>query len=585
MIVDRSNFTEIVKQLSHTGNYGFDTETYGLHWNDRLFSIILYDGKRGYYFNFQNYPNLDSSWVLPRIYIQRLGDIFGNRDSLFYIHNAKYDLRRLALEEMRVKGTCHCTMAIGRVVKNTYRSYSLDNCAKRMGWFKDDKVGEWVKKNKPKDYSEVPFELMYRYAIHDAKLTYDLGTYQRDFINKNPTLKRTAHNERLLTKTCFDMEEVGVKIDPSYIRKAKIYEQKELEKNIREFERECIPEFNDGRTYLVAAFNHVGVPYPKTDKGNPCFDDFALSKMDTPLAERLQKIRKSSKYISTYYENFLKSEDGIIHADMRQSGTYTGRFSYMNPNLQNIPKEDTQASAQKPCQVRGCFIPRKGYCFVMIDYDQQEYRLMIDQAGEKQIIEQVNNGVDLHQATADVIGVDRKAAKTLNFGLLYGMGKDSLARSLDVTTPQAAQVKRKYFHKLPRIRMWQDKLKKFAISHKFADNWFGRRCHLESRGASYIIPNHIIQGGCADIVKIAMNEIHAYLWDKKSRMLIQVHDEILFEIHESELPIVHKLQYIMEGIYKPLNGLNLSCSVDHSWKSWAHKDKIEGHPSGIKESL
>jgi DNA polymerase-1 len=259
----------------------------------------------------------------------------------------------------------------------------------------------------------------------------------------------------------------------------------------------------------------------------------------------------------------------------------------------------------------------------MIDFDQMEYRLMLDYAGEKQLIELVKSGLDVHEATAQMMStesrtVSRDEAKTINFMLLYGGGTAKLAMALFPTKlpekelklvfeainfwsrfdlaakeafnkidpalvehdkpflRKAAELKELYFEKLPAVKKFIKSVQNVAIERKTLVNWMGRVYQFPVPESAFKAPNYLIQGGCADIVKIAMGRIAERLRGLKSRMVVQVHDEVVFEIHRDELNIVPELKQILESVY-PAKYLPLTCGVDHSWVSWS--DKVEGLPN------
>ena len=227
--------------------------------------------------------------------------------------------------------------------------------------------------------------------------------------------------------------------------------------------------------------------------------------------------------------------------------------------------------------IRRSFVPRPDHCFVMLDYSQMEYRMMLDYAGEMELIEQVKNGMDIHEATAQMMGVSRREAKTLNFMLLYGGGAQKLADALGLSLEEAQKLKALYFDKLPKVRSFIRKCVKVAEQRGYIVAWSGRVLRYPDSDFAYKAPNGLIQGGCADVVKHAMVECHSFLAHYKSKMLVQVHDELLFEMHKDELALVPRLQGIMEGAY-PYKHLPMEVGVDHSWVSWA--DKVEGLPNG-----
>jgi DNA polymerase-1 len=325
-------------------------------------------------------------------------------------------------------------------------------------------------------------------------------------------------------------------------------------------------------------FDAAGEKYPLTDKGNPSFAAEVLEGMESPVASIINQIRHHEKRAGTYYSSFLHYADrsNVIHQDMRQAGTETGRFSYRDPNLQNVPKEDEEEDQATPFHVRESFIPRPGHFYYSIDYKQMEYRMMLDYAGEMKLIAAVMDGMDVHQATAELVGILRKHAKTLNFAILYGAGVDKIAKMLGMSKKEALELKMLYFEKLPRVHQFMRRVTKQGESRGFIFNWMGRRCHIAQRDWAYILPNHLIQGGCADVVKAAMNRIDDYLETFQTKMLLQVHDELLLETPFNESELALPIKMIMERIYEPQNGMILEASVEHSLKSWGFRHKQKG---------
>lgn len=241
------------------------------------------------------------------------------------------------------------------------------------------------------------------------------------------------------------------------------------------------------------------------------------------------------------------------------------------PNLQNLNKEETLSEYM----VRKCFVPRDGYNFVMIDYDQMEYRMMLDYAGEMSVINQVLNGVDVHTATAQIMDVSRKEAKTINFMLLYGGGVQKLADALGCSFDEAKRKKDNYFTKLPKVSSFIRQVIQQTQINRNCFNWMGRVYEFPDTNFAYKAPNYLIQGNCADVVKKAMVSIAEYLRDKKSEMLIQIHDELLFEVAHDEMWIVPQLKLIMEQAYVP-EYLPLTVGVEFSEKNWQEKEAYEG---------
>lgn len=378
--------------------------------------------------------------------------------------------------------------------------------------------------------------------------------------------------EIALTKVLFGMEQVGIKINRSFTEEALQYETERADKAVKEFQNITCEEFIDSGKHLAKCFDLLGYTYARTEKGNPSFTEENLSAHPSPLTDIILTIRDAHKRISTYYSNFLTLADDndIIHTDFVQSGAATGRMSCKTPNLQNLTKEE---ETEAYYLVRRCFIPRDDYSFVMIDYDQMEYRLMLEYAEQMDVIEAVKQGMDVHEATANMMGTTRSYAKTINFMLLYGGGASKLAAALKLSLFEAKNLRELYFLKLPKINKFIKDVIRIAEIRGHIFNWRNRLCYID-RKFSYKAPNYLIQGGCADIVKAAMVKLSTYLEGKKSRMLLQIHDEILFEVHKDEHDIIPDLKSIMESVY-PYKHLPMTCGVEWSNKSWQDKENYE----------
>jgi DNA polymerase-1 len=377
------------------------------------------------------------------------------------------------------------------------------------------------------------------------------------------------------------MEWVGIKINRAYVTEAQAFEQREVDRYKREFyDISGGRSFIDSNKALDEAFRACGYDeIPVTEKGNPSFTDAALEGLGGKLAECVRCIRHHEKRIGTYYSSFLHyaGADDVIHPNMKQGGTETGRFSYSEPNLQNVPKEE-HAEDGHPSIVRRSFVPRDGKCFVMIDYKQQEYRLMLDYAGETQLIAEVNAGADVHQAMADMVGITRQQAKTLNFAVLYGASSAKIAGMLKIGNAEATHLLNLYYSKLPRVKAFKNAVIKRGEMRGYIINWAGRRCHIDRRDWAYVLPNHLIQGGGADVIKFAMVKIAALLEGTKSAMTLQIHDELLIAMDPDDFHLIPKVQQIMESVYPAQNGIVLATSVSHSFKSWGAPDVVEGLP-------
>lgn len=594
-VVRRSELEQVALALRGHPFLGLDTETSGLRQGDKPFLVIVATEKETYLFNLQDYDNLEEDVVLTPEEVKTALEAAFTPTTTTFIQNAKFDLRMVRHLGISV-GAPWCTYSAERILKNNHfgaTAYSLDAIAKRRfpETQKIDLVKKYITKHKLYDLVEVPgkakrqkemhfelvpHELMWSYAARDAELHLAIGLQQMQELTEDESLQRVAKNEIRLTKTCYKMERQGICIDKAYTARALSHEMALVTNARREFESLTGVPYVDSNKVFAEIFTGMGLEYPKTEKGNPSFNAESLEAFDNPAARAIKTIRNHEKRAGTYYSSFLYCEvDGKIHPDIRQAGTETGRFSYRDPNLQNVPKEEV---AGLDFYVRKCFVPSPGNYLVFADYSQQEFRIMLDFAGETKLIQQVNDGADVHTATADLLGISRTQAKTINFGLLYGMGQAKLAHALGVSVKEAKDIKLDYFGKLPRVERLIRSVIRTGETRGHIFNWFGRKCHIAQRDFAYILPNHLIQSSGADVIKLAMNRIDDFLKDYKTTMLVQVHDEIILDVPPNEFHIIPEIKKIMENAYEPRNGMRLGCSVEHSAKSWGFEDRIEGLP-------
>lgn len=595
-VVSVSQFTSVVKRLTRTEVLSVDTETTGLqpYKDDRLFSVQFADETDEFYFNFnEEYPGQD---LLPREWIQLLRQIFLS-PGLLIGHNIKFDLHFLAKEGLEFTRELWDTKAMARLEYNEHMKYSLEDCGERIGVPKDGRVKEWLDQNhcyeresiegkkstfKRYFFAKVPFDIIVPYGCKDARVTYELAKFQRGrfadiesrLIPGAPSPSGVAENERRLTRVCFKMEREGIRIDRRYCALARDFELSRASAATRTWESLAGRGFVDSAKVLGPVFQAHGIKAGVTEKGNASFTDEVLSpQRDHPLVASLLTYRDSMKRANTYFANYLQLADrqDRIHASCKQDGTATGRFSYADPNLQNLTAED-----ESEWPVRRAFIPDPDCYLLSIDYAQMEYRLMLDYAQEMSVVEQILQGVDVHEACAKLMGVPRSQAKNINFALLYGAGTGKLARMLGVEIDRAHQLRNKYFRTLPRVQHFIRTVMDTAEKRGYIFNWMGRQCVFPDPRFAYKAGNVLIQGGCADIVKVAMVRLDQHLRNCRTKLNVNVHDECLFNLHQSEVSIVTDLVHIMKTAYTA-KVLPMECSVSYSAKSW--HDLEEGMPA------
>lgn len=629
MIVTLNNFSEVLNVIKLEDMPGVDTETTGLkvYQNDKLFSIIVSTASEEYYFNFNDVPDHLGGvcpHILPRDFIGSLVSILVQRKKLF-MANAKFDMAMLQKEVPFTIAwpEIHDVLVVDRLINSDQMKINLASVAKKYGLEKLDVVEEYIKehhlwawevvphrkkRDKLKFFYLVPFQLMADYACRDANITRQIGFNQLPLMDQifgiNRGVKSPYQIEMETTDALFRMEQTGVNLDEIYISDQGTRHSIRVEQLGRKFHDETRNVFIDSAKTLAPLFITAGFTPPRTDKDNDSITDDWLETLDHPLSKLVQEIRGNSKAAGFYKAyQWYKGSDGLLHANVNQAGTRTGRFSMSNPNLQQMPDDE----------VRRSFVAPKSWDLVSLDFDQQEYRMMLDYAKQFDLIEQVKGGLDVHTATANLTGVSRTEAKTLNFMLLYGGGVVKLALALfKVTTTEpilwamwkrhngwkleaedkkwlefctpalesvnlpelykAQDLRKLYFSKLPEVEKLINDCKSAAKDRGFIYTWTGRRIYFKKR-FSYKAPNGLIQGGASDVCKVSIIGIDKLLRKYESKLLASIHDELILKIHPYETSLIREISSIMEKAY-PSEYLPLTVGV-HIGKNLFDMEKYE----------
>lgn len=582
--------------------------------------------------------DLPEEIVLTKEHMEIIAELFKDGERLWFIQNAaNFDLSMLSAHGYWVNGKIHCTRAIGRVQYNEHLKYSLEAQLERIGDAKDDRVKAYVDKYHLKTkfpipgkdtlhevlhYDQVPLSIMVPYGLQDAKGTFKLGNFQMESIIQQDNddgvydtpraLFSVYENECRLQPTIHRMKHTGVAVDLEYCKRASEHERTRGEGLKEEFKKLTGEDFVASSKLFEKVFASDRHNWGITKKGNPSFESDALMDFENPAAKVVLDIR-NAKSKSDFYNGFLwfVDEQGNIHPNYNPEGTVHGRFSSNEPNFQNLTAEDlgeckacgtgfeSETLACKKCGstdllyheflTRRALIPRPGYIFIMPDYDQMEYKFMLEQAcrligRSTKLSEMIADGMDFHDATGlnvkNVTGMDlpRKSIKVVNFMTLYGSGNQNVANTLGIPLNQARLIREAIFEASPEIRNYIRTVSQTGERMGFIRNWLGRKCHLSVKRFSYKLPNYHTSGGCADVVKKAMNGIDEYLKPLPSRMVMTIHDELPIEVHESEISFVPKrINEIMENAYES-KYVPLTTGMEWSRKSLA--DKVKGFPNG-----
>ena len=612
MVVERHNFQAVLTTLRMAPSLSLDTETTGLrpYHGDRLFSLIIATPTEAYYFNFQPYPDCPPEQVLPREWLADFKPVLENTAIDWQLFNAKFDMHFLAQEGLTLGGQVHCAKAVDLLVYNDHPEYSLAAAAGRIGLAKSDAVEEYIGKHglselravpgkkkrvRHKFYDKVPFQVVAPYGETDARITKQLADYQitklQEIANatpaNQPTVLNLLQNERRLTKTVFKMENHGVRVDLDYCIRAARYEGDRAGKFEEAFRRETGKPYSASNKLFQDVFAPERERWQHTDKGGWSFDSDVLGTFQSPAARAVLGVR-DAKARADYFNGFVYHADsrGYVHPTFNPDGTGPGRFSSSEPNFQNLKRPDEDEATPEEFPVRRAIIPPDGFILVMPDYDQMEYRMMLDYAakgvGRKtSLVSKVLSGLDVHEATSQAATeygtpITRSQAKTVNFLTLYGGGNQTLADGLKCGLEQARAIRTAIFDSSPEIKKLIRSVMQTAEQRGFIRNWFGRRCYFPDSSVAYRAPNYLIQGGCADVVKISMNRIDARLMHMRSKLVMTVHDELPTYVHESEVLTVPRIMSeVMETVY-PFTYVPLTVSMKWSDKSLA--DTRKGFP-------
>jgi len=504
------------------------------------------------------------------------------------MHNATYDAGWLRAEGVEVQGKLIDTMIAAPLVNENRFSYSLNNLGRDyIDMRKDERMLRAAAKDwgiDPKaDMWKLPPKFVGAYAEQDALMTLKLWEYLQIELSKDE-LGHIFELETSLIPMMLDMRAKGVRVDldkAARVKKDLEGKAKQVHKNIKDKTGVDIQPWASASVQKM--FEALNLQYPTTDAGAPSFTKQYLSSHPHEMCQQLVRLRELDKASSTFVESILRHEHkGRIHCEFHQlrsddGGTVTGRFSSSNPNLQQIPARDPEIKAA----IRGLFIPEEGEKWGSFDYASQEPRLLVHFAASMPdnlrhpmvdtIVEEYHKGdVDLHQMVADMAGISRKEAKTVNLGIMYGMGVGKLANQLSITNDEAKQLLETHRQKVPFVKQLASIATQQGSTKGQIRTLLGRKCrfHLwEPRSFGYNKPlphdqaqaeygmgirraftykalNKLIQGSAADQTKQAMADCY-----KEGLLpLLTVHDELCFSIESDEQAA--RIKDIME------NGLN-----------------------------
>ena len=583
----------LLQNLEKQTTVCFDTETTGL---DALTAELVgiafsYEKGKGFYVPFPE--NQDEAKTL----IQKLVPFFENENIEKIGQNLKYDLKILANYGVSVKGKLFDTM-IAHYLINPDMRHNMDILSETYLKYSPKSIEELIgKKGKnQKSMKDVPLEEVKEYAVEDADITFQLKEHFHPILEKVGTKKLFNEIEIPLVEVLAAMEREGIRLDVDFLNAM----SKEMQVEIDAFQAKIFEIA--GETFNLASpkqlgdilFEKLKIGGPKQKKtktGQYATGEEILSYLakDNEIVRYILEWRQLVKLQNTYVDalpNQVNEKTGRVHTDYMQTVAATGRLSSNNPNLQNIP-----IRTERGRQIRKAFIARdESHTLLAADYSQIELRIIAALSGEENMIKAFQNGEDIHRSTAskvfnvpleEVTKEQRSNAKTVNFGIIYGVSAFGLSNQTDLSRSESAELIEAYYKTYPKLRQYIQNQIDFAREEGYVQTVLGRRRYLKDinsanamvrGGAERNAVNAPIQGSAADIIKIAMINIHKRLEKEnwQSKMLLQVHDELVFDVHNSELEKIQPMiKKEMESAFK----LEVPLIVDLGFG----KDWLEAH--------
>jgi len=596
VILDKGEFEGWLKQLESADLIAFDTETTSLDYMQAEVvgvSFAVEPGSAAYVPVAHTYPGapeqLERDWVL-----EQLKPLLESDKLKKVGQNLKYDMSVLANHDIVLNGIAYDTMLESYVANSTGGRHDMDSLAGRYLDHKtihfEDIAGKGAKQL---TFDQIPLEQAGPYAAEDADVTLRLHQAIWPQIEGEPKLaKLLTELEVPLLSVLSRIERTGVTIDNQMLAK----QSSQLATRMHELEQRAYEiagrQFNMGSPKQIGQifFEELELPViAKTPKGAPSTAESVLQELAEQgheLPTVILEHRGLAKLKSTYTDKLpemINPRTGRVHTSYHQAVAATGRLSSSDPNLQNIPVRSDEGR-----RIRRAFVPQDGWRMVAADYSQIELRIMAHLSDDPGLLKAFAEGQDIHRATAaEVFGADsldavtdnmRRSAKAINFGLIYGMSAFGLARQLGIERSAAQEYVDLYFERYPGVREFMDRTRESARELGYVETLFGRRLYLPEikvrnqarrAAAERTAINAPMQGTAADIIKRAMLSVDAWLQEKKPQvqMLMQVHDELVFEIAPEELDdAVEQVRQRMQGAAELKVPLLVDVGIGDNWE-------------------
>jgi len=593
VVLTQKQFDTWLKKLNKAKLFAFDTETTSLNYMQAQVVGVSFavEPYKAAYVPF-GHDYLDAPDQLDKqAVLDALKPILEDPKKSKVGQNLKYDKHVLENEGIELNGIDYDTMLESYVLNSTGSRHDMDSLALK---YLDEKTIHFEeiagKGAKQLTFNQIALEQAGPYAAEDADITLRLHNVLYPELKKEKSLFKVLQEIEIpLLPVITRIEANGALVDAKKLGQQSI----ELGKRMEELEKEAFDladqEFNLGSPKQLQEifFEKLGLPViKKTPKGQPSTAEPVLQELalDYPLPKVILEYRGLSKLKSTYTDKLpemIEPKTGRVHSSFHQAVTATGRLSSSDPNLQNIPIRTDEGR-----KVRQAFVAPKGYKLIAADYSQIELRIMAHLSGDKGLLDAFAKGQDIHKATAsevfatelDKVSSDqRRSAKAINFGLIYGMSAFGLAKQLNIGRHDAQQYIDTYFERYPGVQTYMDDTRALAHDKGYVETIFGRRLYLPDinakngmlrQAAERTAINAPMQGSAADIIKKAMIAVDEWLVeeDVDARVIMQVHDELVLEVNEKIIDEVsEKLSELMSGAAKLKVPLIVDVGVGKNW--------------------
>ncbi|WP_326519581.1 DNA polymerase I [Acinetobacter sp. CAAS 2-6] len=555
-VLTQEAWESLWQRLSSSSRFVIDTETTSLDYRvaELVGFSLAFDAQDAYYIplahDYAGAPvQLDRATILAQI-----KPVLENEQVEKIGHHLKYDAHIFANHGIELRGWYFDSMLASYVLNSVATRHGMDDVARlylsHLTTTFEQIAGKGAKQ---KTFNQIEIETAAHYAAEDAHVTYRLYEVLSEKLQTFPELVNILHNiEMPVARILTDMEEAGIKLDLAFLDQLSV----EFSKSMQGLEDRAMQlageHFNIASPKQVGEilFDKLGLKGgKKTATGQYSTSESVLEKIEHPITEVILEHRSLSKLKSTYTDALVKqchTETCRVHTSYHQALTATGRLSSSDPNLQNIPIRNEIGR-----QIRKAFIAPEGRVLLAADYSQIELRLMAHFSQDDALVHAFQHGQDVHRRTAaEVLGIpleqvtadQRRQAKAVNFGLLYGMSEFGLIRQLGFTREESQNYIKQYFQRYPGIYEYMQRTRQVALEQGFVETILGRRLYtpdiaarnmMVRKGAERAAINAPLQGSAADIIKLAMIAVDKMLPKSQATLLLQVHDELVFEVDEA----------------------------------------------------